>query len=989
MLPLANSLGAALSTLGSFQSLGTQVLSRLAAALDFTQHTRLLKIQTTLPEASLLVERCQIREAVHATEPLWAEVDCLSTSAFLSIKALMGEPASLQLQCSDGRWRTWHGHVVQAAQLGSDGGLARYRLTLAAWTHWLQHRLDTRIFQDRHAQDIVSEVCQAWPQAHFRFELSQPGPVRAITTQYRESDWAFVQRLMAQEGWSWRLEHTSEPARHCLVIFDAQAPRPDLGPLRYARPDIRQGALGLALDTITAWREGQRVGTNAVTLAAWDERRLSGVAASDALSPPPGVPPLEHYQGHGERRHADGAVAASQVASQAIAQARASALMAAHELQHHGVHAHTAVRRLHEGAQFTLTEHASHPTGPGAPGATYVTLSVTHEAANNLGTEAAQLLQHADLEHGSYRNECQAVPAHLRIAPTPPSRPRSPGLQTAVVMAPEGQALHTDRDQRIRVQFAWQRGSRPLPGTPEAPATPSGQGSGHAPGNDTSGTWVRVAQDLAGPNWGTVFTPRTGSEVLIDFVDGDIDRPIVIGALYNGQHDLPWPAGVDAGTNHPGTIAGWHSQHLDRQGANQWLLDDATGQLRMRLASHSLSTGWSELSLGHLIAQSGQGGAGHAQRGAWLGEGFYGHTDGWAVVRAGQGLLLSTTARTALGASVQSTQMDAQEAVAQLKAARQLGQALSDSARQQGAHGLHSHDSEQAWQNHTGQMDPQAQGRHPAQVNGQDARKAQAHSRALGDPVERFNEPLIHFDTPASSAWVSPSSLHFYSGQDQSLTAQGDVQLTSAHALSSVSGQTSSLYTHAGGIQAVAANAALSLRAHTDAQQIWSEQDLTVQSTSDEIRIQAAKRITLTAGQSQIVIEGGNITFSCPGTWTVKGASHDWGGGGSQSAMLPSLPTGAFLSAFAGKLPVNLSTEHGLEVDVGSFFGNEPELKHARVEVWTAGDSPRLLGAERVDQIGRSTLVESDKDEAVEVVIGESEWFDVEELQHDDEEDAA
>jgi type VI secretion system secreted protein VgrG len=82
------------------------------------------------------------------------------------------------------------------------------------------------------------------------------------------------------------------------------------------------------------------------------------------------------------------------------------------------------------------------------------------------------------------------------------------------------------------------------------------------------------------------------------------------------------------------------------------------------------------------------------------------------------------------------------------------------------------------------------------------------------------------------------------------------------------------------------------VRAHTDAQQIWSEQDLTVQSTTDEVRIQASKSITLTAGQSQVVIEGGNITFTCPGTWTVKGATHDWGGGGSGAAVLPLLPSG-------------------------------------------------------------------------------------------------
>ena len=82
------------------------------------------------------------------------------------------------------------------------------------------------------------------------------------------------------------------------------------------------------------------------------------------------------------------------------------------------------------------------------------------------------------------------------------------------------------------------------------------------------------------------------------------------------------------------------------------------------------------------------------------------------------------------------------------------------------------------------------------------------------------------------------------------------------------------------------------MRAHTDAQQIWSEQDLTVQSTTDEVRIQASKSITLTAGQSQIVIEGGNITFTCPGTWTVKGASHDWLGSGSQAAALMLMPDG-------------------------------------------------------------------------------------------------
>ncbi|WP_058087228.1 DUF2345 domain-containing protein [Aquabacterium parvum] len=195
-------------------------------------------------------------------------------------------------------------------------------------------------------------------------------------------------------------------------------------------------------------------------------------------------------------------------------------------------------------------------------------------------------------------------------------------------------------------------------------------------------------------------------------------------------------------------------------------------------------------------------------------------------------------------------------------------------------------------------MDPSAQGIYPGPVGGQDARQARAGSRELADPVERFAKPLLHLDTPTSAAWVTPASIHLWSGQDQSISAQGDVHLTAAHTVSSVSGQTTSLYTHAGGIQAITANAALSVRAHTDAQQVWSEQDLTVQSTTDEVRIQASKSITLTAGQSQIVIEGGNITFTCPGTWTVKGASHDWLGGGSQAAQLVGMP-----EASVGELP--------------------------------------------------------------------------------------
>ncbi|MFG6469350.1 phage baseplate assembly protein V, partial [Roseateles sp. BYS87W] len=142
---------------------------------------------------------------------------------------------------------------------------------------------------------------------------------------------------------------------------------------------------------------------------------------------------------------------------------------------------------------------------------------------------------------------------------------------------------------------AWQRGERPNPGglmLDEPPPASSG-----APGDHRAGTWVRVATPLAGPNWGQVFTPRVGSEVLVDFLDGDIDRPIVVGQLYTDRTRPIWSAGADSGANHPGHLSGWKSQSHDDKDHNHWVMDDSPGQLRTRLAS---SHACAELHLGEL-----------------------------------------------------------------------------------------------------------------------------------------------------------------------------------------------------------------------------------------------------------------------------------------------------------------------------------------------------------------------------------------------------
>jgi len=840
--------------------------SRLKAALSISQHKRLMQLETALPSATLVVERAQWNEDVSGLggseaqplSPLLAVVDCLSTSAHLELKALIGEQMSLRLMRADGSYRTWHGYVAQAAQLGSDGGLARYRLQLVAFTHFLSLRQDSRVFLGQRVDEIISAVLRAYPQANFKLELSpealEAAPRRGTTTQYRETDAAFVARLLSEEGWNWRLDHvddgqalsSAKAAKHCLVIHDAQAKRPDLGALRFGKPDVRR--FGLAEDTITAIALERSVQPNAVTQAAWDAKQVAGVSAQTQSALKAGdVPLLEIYDGRGERRFAKHE-GDDDSAHSPLADNRAALALARDELAFKKLSGDSAVRTLAPGCNFKLAEHSLYNPISARSDSQFVVLSVQHEAANNLGSEAAQLLKNTDLESGSYRNQFKAAPAAATLAPTAYAKPVAPGVQTALVVGHANDTITTERDLRVRIQFPWQRGQASQAGGLSGPLSPGQEETGHAPGNASASQWVRVAQPSAGSNWGAVFIPRVGTEVLVDFVEGDLDRPLIVGQLHNGQDALPWPAGVDSGANHPGTLSG---------------------------------SPWSELSMGHIIGHGAQS----SQRGAWLGSGFYAHTEGWASVRAAEGVLLSTTTRAGTYGSAQSTQLDAQEAIAQLKGAQQLGQALGDAAQAQGAMKLTSHGTgtNDALQGLIESIDPQHQGKHASE------KKANGREPSA-DPVEQFAKPYVVMDTPSSAVFTSPAMLAMFSGQDTSLAAQGDVHAVAAHTASWVSGQTTSIYTHQGELQTIAANGDLSLRAHTDQLEILADKDITIISVNDEITITASKRIEIVGGDSKVVLDGSNIDFVTPGKFTVKAATHDWAGGASGAAVLPSLP---------------------------------------------------------------------------------------------------
>jgi type VI secretion system secreted protein VgrG len=878
-------------------------LKSIASRLDFAalldQRARMLKLSCALPELALIPERLVLREAVG--QPFEMVLDCLSTSRHFELKQLIGEQLTVSLLQSNGAYAPWHGYVFEAAQLGADGGLARYRLVMRPWLSFLVERTDSFVYQDQSAAQIIEAVFADHASANFELHIAQPLRQRSLCVQLDESDLDFVLRLVAEEGLSLRFEQLTgeaaesadkaKQARHKLIVSDPTSEpgaRPDLGALRFASQHVTANLAGQK-DAVTAFEACRRLGANAVAVGSWNYKQLAGTAgeASSALALGE-LPALEVYDGAGSYRYE----------SSEHAERAAELALAALELDFKRFEGQGSVRGMAPGSRFTLIDHAlygANSTALNYAGAltgshqrsdnAFVLLAVEHHASNNLGSQVAQLLGSTALERGTYKNQFYAAPAAAVIVPRFVRKPTAPGMQTAIVVGVDSEPLTTERDLRVKVQFAWQRGQQPLQGGLAHDAS-SPDTTGNAPGTERSGTWTRLAWPSAGANWGSALAPRIGTEVLVQFIEGDIDRPVIAGQLYNGADAPPFAAGVDSGVNHPGVISGLHSQTMDGAGFNQWVLDDATGQMRMRLLCSYTAA---QIGLGHLIQQGASG----ANRGAWRGSGFELATAGWASVRAGKGVLLSATARQGSYGSAQGTQMDASEALSQLKGAQDLGTRLDEVAKSSGALGLKSHTKDQAVEKFIDGIDPKKLGKHVGAVNGQQAMKTTANGRALGsDPVEAFDKPIVMLDTPSTLAYATEASVMALAGQDTSMTAQGDIHQAAAHTYASVSGGTTSLYTCEGGVQAYAANGPVSLRAHTDELQIWADQAVTVISVNDEIRIQAQTKIELIGGQSKLLLDGANITFSCPGLFEVKSSLHNFLPGGSNAASVPALPIG-------------------------------------------------------------------------------------------------
>lgn len=840
-----------------------------------SQHARLITLASAqdsgLPQ-SLMAEQISGREAVN--ELFSFDVDALSVSTDLELSMFIGEELTITLLQPDSSRRAWHGICTEAAWLGADGGVARYRLHLEPAMALLRLRRDSYIFQDKNVQEIVTELLDDYPQVRFEFDVTQELAPRAICTQYRESDFGFFKRLLASEGLNWRFEHDQvaddskdRQARHRIVIFDSKA-----------KPPATPGGSQLRFhgmratdsdDAIDAFRARRQIRANAVSISSWDPARVLAPAAENLSSLDTGALPLMPvYDGSGERI----------ASASGMADPHSRLMLQALELDNKVFEGEGAVRRLAAGHAFALTQHERYGQDANA----FTVLWVEHKARNNYLTGIAKLAPDT-VQAGTYRNSFGCVREAVAIVPRATAAPHAStalGPQSALVVGLDDAISTTGREHHVKIQFTWQRGQAAIAGGMGHNTDPIG----NAPGNQTSGTWVRVAEAVAGPNWGSQFTPRIGTEVLVDFIEGDMDRPVVVAQLYTGADLPPFSAGSDSGVNHAGVLSGIHSHNFDGAAAfNQWQFDDTPGQVRTRLSTSSAAT---ELNLGYLITQPYSS----AQRGKYRGSGFELRTDAWAMVRGANGVLLSTSARASKGSGITSTQLDAGESLEMLKQAKANSDAIMKSAS--GQHAVVSKDAAKAQADFIDQIDPHAKGKFPGPLNGQIALKAKNGARPLdsAQPVERFGKPVVLMEAAASVNWATPASTLLYAGEHFHWTTQNDVHMSAGDTISSVSGKAVSMFTHAGGIQAFSGNGPVSLQSHTDQLEILADKSITVISVNGSIDITAQQTIIVQAGAASVTLDGGNITFACPGVFSVKGGSEPFAPGGGQSASFETLP---------------------------------------------------------------------------------------------------
>ncbi|MDG6026803.1 MAG: type VI secretion system tip protein VgrG [Candidatus Brocadia sp.] len=467
--------------------------------MPYTQDNRLIAIETPLGKDVLLLT------GFHGTEglstPFSFELDLLSENHSIPFKDIIGKNVAVSVVLANGEKRYFHGLISRFSQgrgggeAGGDPRLSHYSATMVPWLWLLTKTADSRVFQNKSVPDIVEKIFQEKGFLDFKNKLQGSYDTWDYCVQYRETDFNFVSRLLEEEGIYYFFEH--EKNKHTLILSDTPEEHKPCPKQETARYQISAGGW-LEEDTVSSLEIMQEITAGKYTLKDFNFETPNTDLKIEAPSQKalgPGEKEIYDYPGgYGKRNRGD---------------TLANVRMQEEEAGITTITGSSECRAFTSGYKFDLKDYYRKDMNNKA----YVLTSLGHSARQGYATEDA-------ISEFSYANNFTCIP--FEIPYRPPRRTPKPvveGVQTAIVVGPSGEEIYTDEHGRVKVQFHWDREGKK---------------------DDKSSCWIRVSQLWAGAGWGAMYIPRIGQEVIIDFLEGDPDCPIIIGRVYHGTNKPPY-----------------------------------------------------------------------------------------------------------------------------------------------------------------------------------------------------------------------------------------------------------------------------------------------------------------------------------------------------------------------------------------------------------------------------------------------------------------
>lgn len=459
------------------------------------------------------------------------DLELLSERESIDFEDVVARPMTVRLETSSGDARYFSGHVARFASCGTLGRYARYRAVLRPWLWFLTRSAGCRIFQDQTVPQIIKEVFRDRGFTDVQDSLGADYEKREYCVQYRETDFDFVSRLMEQAGIYYYFQHEEE--KLVLVLADSYSSHELIKNCENLPYEAEETAGVVRVqECVFGWGVTRQVQPDACTLNDHDFERprvdLTVRFAVEDQGRPSGLEVYDYPGAYGSVR--DG---------ERNAQTRLEGLHAKHEV----VRSHTNARSMAAGGLFKLHDH---PVD--AQNREYLVLETRIE----LETSGYETSSTTDTNVTSFECSFTAINSQrpYRTPRTTPT-PTMSGPQTAVVVGPAGEEIWTDRYGRVKVQFRWDR---------------RGQF------DENSSCWIRVSQAHAGKRFGAIDIPRIGEEVIVEHLEGDPDRPIITGRVYNA--DAMPPFALPASKN----VCGLKSSSLTGGGGyNELSMDDTPG----------------------------------------------------------------------------------------------------------------------------------------------------------------------------------------------------------------------------------------------------------------------------------------------------------------------------------------------------------------------------------------------------------------------------